>query len=32
MKRLTLANERLGFVDSNKLPSYEAVYEKLKPK
>ena len=30
MERLTLKNERLGFVDRNKLPSYEAVYGRLK--
>ncbi len=30
MERLTKSNVRLGFVDSNTLPSYESLYEKLR--
>ena len=30
MERLTERDFRLGFDDSNKLPSYEAVYERLR--
>ena len=29
-ERLTDKNFRLGFDDSNKLPSYEAIYERLR--
>ncbi len=29
MERLTERNFRLGLVDSNRLPSYVAIYEKL---
>ena len=29
-ERLTDKNFRLGFNDSNKLPSYESIYEKLR--
>lgn len=30
MKRLTDKNFRIGFDDSNKLPSYVAIYERLR--
>lgn len=30
MERLTEKNFRLGFDDSNKLPSYVAIYERLR--
>lgn len=30
MERLTEDNFRLGFDDSNKLPSYESIYERLR--
>lgn len=29
-ERVTDKNFRLGFDDSNKLPSYEAIYERLR--
>lgn len=30
MERLTNKNFKLGFDDSNKLPSYESIYERLR--
>lgn len=30
MERLTVREFRIGFDDSNKLPSYECVYERLR--
>lgn len=30
MERLTVTGTNLGFIDSNTLPSYEAIYERLR--